>query len=42
MILGNSAFIYRRPGTQTYVSKDLLKSADSLEGIRVDVSSKRK
>ena len=38
MILGNSAFIYRRPGTQTYVSKDLLKNYDSLEGIRVDVS----
>ena len=38
MILGNSAFIYRRPGTQIYVSKDLLKNYDSLEAIRVDVS----
>ena len=38
MILGTSAFIYRRPGTQKYVSKDLLKTVDVLEPIRVDVN----
>ena len=37
MILGTSAFIYRKPGTQTYVSKDLLESLEGVEPIRVDV-----
>ena len=38
MILGTSAFIYRKPGTQIYVSKDLLKSDINYEPIRVDVN----
>ena len=38
MILGTSAYMYRKPGTQTYVSKDLIKSSDVLEPIRVDVN----
>ena len=38
MILGTSAFMYRKPGTQTYVSKDLFKSSDVLEPIRVDIN----
>ncbi len=38
MILGSSAFIYRISGTQTYVSKDILKSEITYESIRVDVS----
>ena len=38
MILGTSAYMYRKPGTQIYVSKDLLKSSDVLEPIRVDIN----
>ena len=38
MILGTSAFINRKPGTQIYVSKDLLKSDINYELIRVDVN----
>ena len=38
MILGTSAFVYRKPGTQTYVSKDLLSPEITYEPIRVDVS----
>jgi leucyl-tRNA synthetase len=38
MILGSSAFIYRISGSQTYVSKDLLKSEITYEPIRVDVN----
>src|SRR6056300_229152 len=38
MILGTSAFIYRKPGTQTYLSKDLLSSQEEMEPIRVDVN----
>jgi len=38
MILGTSAFIYRKPGTQIYVSKDLLKTEEGMEPIRVDVN----
>src|SRR6056300_803125 len=38
MILGTSAFIYRKPGTQTYISKDLLSSQEEMEPIRVDVN----
>ena len=38
MILGTSAFIYRKPGTQTYVSKDLLETEEGMEPIRVDVN----
>ena len=38
MILGTSAFINRKPGTQIYVSKDLLKSDINYEPIRVDVN----
>tara|TARA_B100000767_G_scaffold264613_1_gene279702 strand:- start:131 stop:1234 length:1104 start_codon:yes stop_codon:yes gene_type:complete len=38
MILGSSAYMYRMPGTQTYVSKDLIKSSDILEPIRVDIN----
>ena len=38
MILGNSAFIYRKPGTKTYISKDLLDSLEGFEPIRVDVN----
>ena len=37
MILGNSAFIYRKPGSQKYVSKDLLDSVEGYDPIRVDV-----
>ena len=38
MILGTSAFIYRKPGTKTYISKDLLDSLEGFEPIRVDVN----
>ena len=38
MILGTSAIIYRKPGTQTYVSKDLISDSKNFEPIRVDVS----
>jgi leucyl-tRNA synthetase len=38
MILGSSAFIYRKSGTKTYVSKDLLNSLEGYEPIRVDVN----
>ena len=38
MILGNSAFIFRKPGTQEYFSKDLLDSVEDYDPIRVDVS----
>lgn len=38
MILGTSAFIYRKPGTKTYVSKDLLETEEGIEPIRVDVN----
>jgi leucyl-tRNA synthetase len=37
MILGTSAFVYRKPGTQTYLSKELIQEADQTEPIRVDV-----
>ncbi len=37
MILGNSAFIYRKPGSQEYISKDLLNSVEGYDPIRVDV-----
>ena len=38
MILGTSAFVYRKLGTQTYVSKDSIKDLDKFEPIRVDVN----
>jgi len=38
MILGTSAFIYRKPGTQTYFSKDLLDTIEAMEPVRVDVN----
>jgi leucyl-tRNA synthetase len=38
MILGTSAFIYRKPGTQTYVSKDQVTDVSLWEPIRVDVN----
>jgi leucyl-tRNA synthetase len=38
MILGNSAFIYRKPGSQKYISKDLLGSVEGYDPIRVDVN----
>ena len=38
MILGISAFLYRKPGTQTFVSKDAIREGENLEPIRVDVS----
>ena len=38
MILGTSAFIYRKPGTQTYISKDKLENVEQFEPIRVDVN----
>jgi len=38
MILGSSAFIYRKPGTQTYVSKDQVTDVSLWEPIRVDVN----
>ncbi len=38
MILGTSAFIYRKPGTQTYISKDKLEDVAQFEPIRVDVN----
>lgn len=37
MILGNSAFVYRKKGTQTYLSKGLIQDQE-VEPIRVDVS----
>ncbi|MDG1263391.1 MAG: leucine--tRNA ligase [Flavobacteriaceae bacterium] len=37
MILGLSAFIYRKKGTQEYVSKNLIKDFE-VESIRVDIS----
>lgn len=38
MILGSSAFIYRKSGSQTYVSSDLISDYHTMEPIRVDVS----
>ena len=38
MILGTSAFVYRKSGTQNYISKDLLTAEDKVEPIRVDVN----
>ena len=38
MILGNSAFIFRKPGSQEYISKDLLDSVEGYDPIRVDVN----
>ena len=38
MILGTSAFIYRKSGTQTYISKDKLEDVEQFEPIRVDVN----
>ena len=38
MILGTSAFIYRKSGTQTYISADLIQDKKELEPIRVDVN----
>ena len=37
MILGTSAFIYRKAGTQTYLSKGLIEG-EKVEPIRVDIS----
>ena len=37
MILGNSAFVYRKKGTQTYLSKGIITEHE-VEPIRVDVS----
>ncbi|MEC7619354.1 MAG: class I tRNA ligase family protein, partial [Bacteroidota bacterium] len=37
MILGNSAFVYRKKGTHTYLSKGIIKEHE-VEPIRVDVS----
>ena len=37
MILGSSAFVYRKPGTQEYVSKGLI-NGKQVEPIRVDIS----
>ena len=37
MILGSSAFVYRKPGTQEYVSKGLI-NGEQVEPIRVDIS----
>ena len=37
MILGNSAFIYRKKGTQDFISKGLI-NAQEVEPIRVDIS----
>ena len=36
MILGNSAFIYRKPGTSEYVSKDF-ETETTLDKIRIDI-----
>ena len=38
MILGSTAFVYRRPGTNTFVSKNLIQEGENLEPIRIDVS----
>jgi len=38
MILGTSAFIYRKAGTQTYLSSNLVGSTEKVEPIRVDVN----
>ena len=37
MILGSSAFVYRKPGTQEYISKGLI-NGEIVEPIRVDIS----
>ena len=37
MILGNSAFVYRKKGTQKFLSKGLIKDHE-VEPIHVDVS----
>ena len=37
MILGSSAFVYRKPGTQQYLSKGLAKGQE-VEPIRIDIS----
>ena len=37
MILGLSAFIHRKPGTNTYYSKNIIKNS-KLEPIRIDIS----
>ena len=37
MILGSSAFVYRKPGTQQYLSKGLVKGQE-VEPIRIDIS----
>ena len=38
MILGTSAFVYRKPGTQTYISLELINQYEKLEPIRVDAN----
>ena len=38
MILGTSAFVYRKPGTQTFLSKDAIPEGVQMEPIRVDVN----
>ena len=38
MILGTSALVYRRSGTQTFVSKNCIEKEDTLEPLHVDVN----
>ncbi len=38
MILGYSAFAYRKKGTQTYISKGLIEDLEKVEPIHIDIS----
>ena len=38
MILGTSAFVYRKKGTQTFLSKNAIKKEDQVEPLHVDVN----
>merc|ERR1712070_401991 len=38
MILGTSAFVYRKTGTNSFISKNLIKNGVSVEPIHADVS----
>ena len=37
MILGNSAFIYRKAGENVFISKNIIKTSDDVDPIRVDI-----
>ena len=37
MILGHSAFVYKKKGTQTFISKNAIKNENQIEPLHVDV-----